>query len=269
MGDGYSLGFHLPLLFCTQQLSTNPTAVARLRTVQIPRGIAMIEAVSLVLSVLALVVSGTTAWLTLFRRGTVRMTQPTVIFFGPDAPRSREDIALPKIYLRTLLFSTSKRGRIVESMHVALARNEMRQNFNIWVHGDGKLVRGSGLFVGETGVAANHHFLTPMDGSSFQFSSGRYCLEVYARLLGDQEPILLFSQDLEISSDLAARLKEPGSGLYFDWGPDSSRYLPHVEKRLPSPDPEQFLDILGIRMGSNTPQGTRLVPTEPSTTPLE
>jgi hypothetical protein len=183
----------------------------------------MIDVVSVVLSVLALVVSGTTAWLTLFRRGTVRMTQPTVIFFGPDAPRSREDIPLPKIYLRTLLFATSKRGRIVENMYVTLARNEMRQNFNIWVHGNEKLVRGSGLFVGEAGVAANHHFLAPADGSSFQFSTGRYRLDVYARLLGDRGPVLLFSQGLEIGSDLAAKLQEPGNVLYFGSGQESSR----------------------------------------------
>ncbi|MGH8604811.1 MAG: hypothetical protein ACREXR_19115, partial [Gammaproteobacteria bacterium] len=109
-----------------------------------------------------------------------------------------------------------------------------------------KLVRGSGLFVGESGVAANHHFLTPKDGSSFQFSAGHYCLDVYARLLGDRDRTLLFSQELEVTPDVAATLKEPGTGLYFDWGADSSRYLPHVEKRLPSPDPEQFLEALGI-----------------------
>jgi hypothetical protein len=122
----------------------------------------MADPISLTVSVLALVVSSVTAWLTLFRHGTIKMTQPTSIFFGPDSPRASDGIALPKVYLRTLLFSTSKRGRVVESMHVALLRNEMHQNFNIWVYGEReKLVRGSGLFVGETGVAANHHFLTP------------------------------------------------------------------------------------------------------------
>src|ERR1700722_17943591 len=142
--------------------------------------------IAIVISVLSLLVSITTAWLTLFRRGTVKMTQPTVIFLGPDSPRSNLDSPLPKVFLRTLLFSTSKRGRIVESMHVALLRNETHQNFNIWVYGNEKLVRGSGLFVGETGVAANHHFLTPRDGSGFRFTEGRYRLEVFAHLLGDK-----------------------------------------------------------------------------------
>jgi hypothetical protein len=132
-------------------------------------------------------VSSITAWLTLFRRGAVKMTQPTVIFLGPDTPRSPEDAPPPKIHLRALLFSTSKRGRIIESMHVALWRNETHQNFNIWVYGEReKLVRGSGLFVGETGVAANHHFLTPADGRSFSFTEGHYRIDVFARLLGDK-----------------------------------------------------------------------------------
>lgn len=205
----------------------------------------MADPASLTISVLALAVSSVTAWLTLFRRGTVKMTQPTVIFFGPDTPRGREDTPLPKVFLRTLLFSTSKRGRVIESMHVTLSRNETQQNFNIWVYGDEKLVRGSGLFVGETGVAANHHFLTPRDGSGFRFTEGRYRLEVFAHLLGDNEKIQLFSQTLEISAEIGAALAQPSAGLYFDWGPDSSRYLPHVEKRPPSPDPEEFIKLLG------------------------
>ncbi len=211
----------------------------------------MADPVTATIAVLALAVSATTAWLTLFRRGTIRMTQPTVIFFGPDSPRSAKERPLPKIYLRTLLFTNSKRGRVIESMHVSLKRNETRQNFNVWVHGDDKLVRGSGLFVGETGIAANHHFLAPDDGNSFNFCAGSYTLDVYAKLLGDKKQTLLFSQRLEVSQDLAHAIQEAGTGLYFDWGPDSSRYIPHVEKRLPAPDPEAFLEKLDIALRSN------------------
>ena len=66
----------------------------------------MAEASSVTISVLALCMSAVTAWLTLFRRGTVKMTQPTVIFFGPDNPRSQDEPPLPKVFLRTLLFAT-------------------------------------------------------------------------------------------------------------------------------------------------------------------
>jgi hypothetical protein len=204
----------------------------------------MADAVTTSISVLALVVSSATAWLTLFRRGTVKVTQPTVIYFGPDKKHWKEKRAPPKVYLRALLFATSKRGRIVQSMHVSLTRNEARQTFNIWVHGESKLVRGSGLFVGEAGVAANHHFLAPPDGTAFAFIEGSYHLELFAQLLGDRAPKRLLSQRLDVSRDLATALTDPRAGLYFDWGPDSGRYLPHIEVLEPELDPTMLMDSL-------------------------
>jgi hypothetical protein len=129
-------------------------------------------------------------------------------------------------------------------MHVALSRNETHQNFNVWVYGNDKLVRGSGLFVGETGVAANHQFLAPRDGNAFRFAGGHYRLDVFAMLLGDQKHTRLFSQAIDISQELAESLAKPNAGVYFDWGPDSLRYLPHVDIRPPSADPGDFLKIL-------------------------
>jgi hypothetical protein len=210
--------------------------------------LAVTDPIALTLSALALAISAATAWLTLFRRGTVKMTQPTVIYFGPDTPRSHDDTPLPKIFLRTLLFCTSKRGRVIENMYVALSRNETHQNFNIWVYGEReKLVRGSGLFVGETGVAANHHFLTPKDATSFRFVASDYRVEVFAHLLGDRNRTLLFSQTLDVTSEVAAMLEEPGTGLHFDWGPDASRYLSHVDKRPPSLGADDLLELLRPR----------------------
>ena len=122
---------------------------------------------SFAISLLALAVSVTTAWLTLFRRGTIRMTQPTVVFFGPDGPAGS-----PKVFLRTLLYSTAKRGQIVENMFVKLRRRQSLQTFNIWVYCDGPLARGSGLFVGDSGITCNHHFLLPKDGTDFKWLAG-------------------------------------------------------------------------------------------------
>jgi len=185
----------------------------------------MIDPISGTLSTLALAVSATTAWLTLLRRGTVRMTHPSVIFFGPD------ENGAPKVYLRTLLFGTSKRGRIIESMYVRLSRNETRQNFNIWVYGDGKLVRGSGLFVGENGLSAAHHFLVPRNGATFKFVEGAYQVEVYAKLLGGKSPKLLLTQSMDVSKASADALTNPLAGLYFDWEPETGRYVPHIDIR--------------------------------------
>ena len=172
------------------------------------------------------------------------MTQPTIIFFGPDSPRSKTEAGAPKVYLRTLLFATSKRGRVIESMHLALERNETKQNFNFWVHGDEKLVRGSGMFVGESGVATNHHFMTPRDGNAFSFLPGTYRLSLYARLLGDSENKLLFTRSLEVTSEIASQLSQTDAGLHFDWGPDSQSYLPHVEVRPEPSLPPDFAQIM-------------------------
>jgi hypothetical protein len=211
----------------------------------------MADPIAIAVSVLALAISSLTAWLTLFRRGTIEMTKPTVIFFGPDSPRGREDAPKPKVFLRTLLFSTSKRGRVIESMHVALSRNETSQNFNIWVYGDDKLLRGSGLFVGETGLATNHHFLTPNDGTSFRFTEGNYRLDVFAKLVGDVNPLKLQSENLAIDREVATQLSEPETGVYFDWGPDSGCYIAHTEKHRPKPEPNDLLRAFGGLLASD------------------
>ncbi|MGA3023490.1 MAG: hypothetical protein ABSF98_01835 [Bryobacteraceae bacterium] len=48
-----------------------------------------------------------------------------------------------------------------------------------------------------------------------------------------------------ISSEIGAALAKPGTGLYFDRGPDSSLYLPHVENRptFPHPDGAKALGV--------------------------
>lgn len=190
------------------------------------------QVVALVISTLALATSVVTAWLTLFRGGTVKMTHPSVIFIGPDsgAPSDRK----PKVYLRTLLFCTAKRGRVIESMYVTLRRNESRQNFSVWVTGDDRLSRGSGMFVGETGVVANHHFLTPRDDNSFRFQEGLYQLEVYAKLIDEKSSVLLFSHELLVNSNQSDALKNSQTGIYFDWGPDAGKYLSHLEVKPPN-----------------------------------
>jgi hypothetical protein len=167
------------------------------------------------------------------------MTQPTVIYFGPDGS-SKPEVPSEKVFLRTLLFSTGKRGHIIENMFVRLHRGETWQNFNIWVYGDENLRRGSGLFVPETGFATNHHFLLPPDGTSFRFSTGRYVLEVFVAEIGARGSRLLCTVNLEITPENHKSIYQPGHGLYFDWGPDAGRYFAHV-RPPPQTKPLAFL----------------------------
>ncbi len=190
----------------------------------------MLSILGLIVSFIALIISGFTAWLTLFRKGKLLMTQPTIIFFGPDG--SSFNSKHNKIYLRTLLYSTAKKGQVLESLHISVQRNETHQNFNIWVYGDrGDLKRGSGLFVTQEGITFDHHFLLPKDGANFEFLPGHYKLQVYAKLVRGNNNQLLSEINLRISDEQGRHLKEPNTGLFFDWGPDQRDYYSHIDKR--------------------------------------
>ncbi|WP_316207253.1 hypothetical protein [Bradyrhizobium sp. SZCCHNR3118] len=171
------------------------------------------------------------------------MTQPTQIYFGPDGGFKPED-APPKIYLRTLLFSTANRGHVIENMFLRVHRGETRQNFNIWVFGDEKLSRGSGLFVPKAGVAANHHFLLPFDGALFSFSPGLYSLELFATVVGGRAARSLFSGSVEVTPDHSRQLHQKGYGLYFDWGPDAGRFFAHIRPTPKTDLPASIRDTL-------------------------
>ena len=105
------------------------------------------EITTIAIASFSLVVSVLTAWLTLFRRGEVRMTRPNIVGFAYDG-------ATPKIFLRFLLYSTARRGNIIESMHVTFLQGGKRTLFSFWGYGDDQksLVRGSGLFVSQEGL---------------------------------------------------------------------------------------------------------------------
>jgi hypothetical protein len=129
-------------------------------------------------------------------------------------------------------------------MFVRLQRGETRQNFNVWTYGDKNLARGSGLFVPETGLATNYHFLLPPDGTAFSFSIGQYVLEVFVTEGGAREPRLLWTANLEITAENHSGLKQPGHGLYFDWGPDAGRYFAHSRPPIQVQLPPFFREML-------------------------
>jgi hypothetical protein len=215
---------------------------------------------SFAISCLALGVAGVTAWLTFFRRGRLVMTQPTIIFMGPDGLAF--EAGGSKVYLRTLLYCTAKRGYVLESLYLSLQRNEGAQNFNVWVYGaKGDLQRGSGLFVPQEGVTFDHHFLLPKDGTNFKFLSGNYTLRVFAKGVGERASSELTRIKLEITEALALDLAKPQTGLYFDWGPDQQSYHPHTQSRAgKAPELAKLLEFMETKSLVSTmrerPQGS-------------
>lgn len=186
------------------------------------------ERISLIVSIVALVISSVTFWLIRIRVGAIKMTKPTVIFFGPDGPGAD----LNKVFIRTLLYSTSDKGQYIENMYIKLRRGETIQNFNIWVYGDKHegLSRGSGLFVSKNGLVSNHHFLMPKDGSNFKFLKGTYLLEVFVELV-DSRLKKIYTQNLTINEAQEKELADKNAGIYFDWEPSIQTYQSHIDKK--------------------------------------
>jgi hypothetical protein len=152
------------------------------------------------------------------------MTQPALICFFIERRATSEGASLhPKIYLRTLLFSSGKRGNIVESMYVRLRRGDTVQTFNVWVLGERDLARGSGLFVGENGITCNHHFLLPPDGTEFVFREGDYLLEVFAGLFGRGRPMKLHESTLVLREKDAVAIAGGREDILYSWSPESGR----------------------------------------------
>src|SRR5262249_35573329 len=96
--------------------------------------------------------------------------------------------------------------------------------------GDDKLSRGSGLFVGETGIVTNHHF-NPLPGSAFStFSTGNYKLEIFATLPGQPSPIHVYTVKLS-APDLSEQVVHQNQAIWFEWQPDRHDYHAHLESK--------------------------------------
>lgn len=85
--------------------------------------------VGIVLSIVSLAISVIVAWLTLLRRGTLRMTQPVQIAFV------YENGTKPKIFLRTLLYATGKRGYIIEGLYLKVKQPDSIQTYGFRGYG--------------------------------------------------------------------------------------------------------------------------------------
>lgn len=197
----------------------------------------MLGLLGLVVACLSLSVSAATAWLTLWRRGTIRMAQPPTIYFGPDGVRGEHS----KIFVRGFLYATSLKSHIVEGMFARVRRGDQAQTFSVWVCGGAAkdLSRGAGLAVSSEGIALHHHFLLPRDGSTFRFLPGDYTVDLFAVVVGQRKPLLLRSVELTVNDADASRLANDNSvGLYFDWSPETLRWNGHVDNaRPPEPPP--------------------------------
>lgn len=182
--------------------------------------------VGFVVSVFALATSILTLWLVHLRRGHLKMTRPTMVCFLFDGPNG-----IPKICLRTLLYTTAARGQVIENLYLVVKAGDRQRVFDIWAYGEAeKLTRGSGLYVGQNGVAANHHFLLREKEQGWAMDGERYIIDVFASVIGWRSPFTLASVSLELSLDKAKELLllAPAGCAYFHWHADTQKYVSHI-----------------------------------------
>jgi hypothetical protein len=82
--------------------------------------------------------------------------------------------------------------------------------------------------VPDSGFSANHHFLLSEDGTIYNFVAGIYQLDVYATIVGRRTARLLYTVKLPVTPAHGEAIKEPGQGLYYDWGPEASAFNAHI-----------------------------------------
>lgn len=170
------------------------------------------EYISIPISLVSLAISLGTFWLAFMDCGRLRMTKPTIVFFGFDeVPKPT-----PKVFLRTLLYSTATRGQVVEGMYAKVRRGKDERIFSFWGYGETeKLSAGSGLHISRIGLAANHHFVLSVHEPGYRFEPGSYEIDVIADVVGRKKPIKLATIELLLSDELAAAL-ERHEGVLFE-----------------------------------------------------
>jgi hypothetical protein len=183
-----------------------------------------LSGVSIVVSILALTVSVLTAWFTLLRRGSLYMTRPSFVGFVWESGGE------PKIFFRSFLYATGKRGYVVEALYLDIKRDHAEYVFSFWtVRQEGRMAIGGGLKVGEDGVSADFHFLPPKDAHDFEFSAGRYDIAVYAGIAGRTTPILLYKFSLSLSEQQAGAMgPNMVNSIFFTWQPERGSYHSYI-----------------------------------------
>ncbi|WP_175772016.1 hypothetical protein [Paraburkholderia phenazinium] len=182
---------------------------------------------STIISLMSLAVSVSTMYFAWLRRGGLRMTTPAVVFFGFDVVPK----CTAKIFLRTLLYSTAAKGQVIEGMYAKLLRDDTEQTFGFWGYGETNVVTpGSGLYVGQTGVTVNHHFVVSVHQPAYEFVTGVYEVEVFARIVGRSVPIRLARITLSVDQEQETILRNR-SGVLFELQPDSGTYAGHASVR--------------------------------------
>lgn len=179
----------------------------------------MVDLFSLAVASGSFVISMVALYLTYFHKGSLKLTRPTALFFTRDGIEGQF-----KIVITALLYSTAKRGQVVESMFIKLIRDGSTTTFGEWIYWEGSKVHLGGVKVGEEGRSLFDHFILSDDDKNFNFTSGKYLLEIYASQVGNKRPIRLFQTEFVLDAETSETIKPQGRGFALLWNSDNQSY---------------------------------------------
>ena len=135
--------------------------------------------------------------------------------------------------MRMMLHSSGKRGHVVERLFIKVRRDGSTQPFLFWSYKETDVLKiGSGIYVGQDGHVADHHFLLSSDSKSYRLLPGKLTIDVYAVLDHDERPVVLRSIDIVLTDETAASLaNDPNIVAFFIWDPDAHRYRLRIDTR--------------------------------------
>lgn len=163
----------------------------------------------------------------------IRMTVPSMVAFAYDGRGVRGELD-PKVMVRTLLFSTGAQGHAIETLFLRLRRGGSEHVFPVWGVATDKLDRGGGLFVGKNGVTAWHHFVVSLGPArDFEFSTGTYELEIWARTDGLNGAVKLWAAELYLPANVSPSRHDGSEQVWFNRDPESGGFLARLESRGP------------------------------------
>lgn len=176
----------------------------------------LVYLISAGLSLIAICISGATFWLTLVKKGRLICLRP--LSFNIGSVSYETDATYQKLLRQLFIVTTGPRLFFIEQLYLELRKNTSRQQFNIWVYcKKNDLVRASGIKIGHDGVNADHYFLLPKDVSDYAFFAGSYKLELFAKVWGREDPVLLTECEFAIDKKQSVALNNREQSLNFDW----------------------------------------------------
>jgi hypothetical protein len=124
------------------------------------------------------------------------------------------------------------RGAVIEGMYLKVSHQNLEKIFSFWGYAETKeIVPGSGLYVPQAGVGANHHFVLSVDSQEYEFKTGHYSIEVFARMVARRSPLKLSTVELDLSEQEATSLLSHHKGVLFQLKPDLEKYVGDIDER--------------------------------------